>query len=196
MGYGDATRIKTLSGVTAAELGLSTDEDLTDLIDDLNDHASALIDLATGRDFLLHEDVTETLDGTGIATIRLLFYPVVALTSVTVDGTLLTAGTDFVQEASSGILRRIDRNVWRRDDQNVVVVYDHGYATPPKTIVRIAEDLVIDALLAGKRNRAAAGASSIAMDGFSVSFSDLAGRMMITANQEPLLSRYRRIGCA
>jgi hypothetical protein len=192
MGYGDATRIQTRSGVLYSDLGLADEAALTSLIGDLNDQASDLIDSYCGRDFAQHTDVEETHDGTGRRTLRLDGYPVIGVTSVTIDG---TATTDYTVRDAAGILSRTYQ-VWPVGQDNVVVVYSHGYASPPPAIVAVTEDMVVSALVHAAKNRTTKGANSLSMDGFSVSYSEVAGQMILTPEIVQALSRFRATGGA
>ncbi|MDI6877575.1 MAG: hypothetical protein QMC96_12490 [Methanomicrobiales archaeon] len=197
MVYGDASRAIALSGVTHADLGLDDDGALTGLADALLDQAAGLIDTYCGRDFALHEDVEETLDGNGRDRIRLAGFPVSALTTVTLDGRPLTEGTDFYVKTDAGILVRMDGGTWTRGFQNLAVVYSYGYAVPPPAIVRLAEEMAISALQKGKRDRQiAGGVASVSMDGFSISFSAMAAAMNLTAEMQQVLDRFRVTGGA
>ncbi|MDI6720375.1 MAG: hypothetical protein QMD46_12265 [Methanomicrobiales archaeon] len=196
MAYGDAARTISLSGVTYGDLGLADDQALTALADALLDQAKNLIDTYCGRDFDHHENQTATIDGNGRDRIRLPGFPVSALTTVTLDGRPLTEGTAFYVKTDAGILVRMDYGTWTRGRQNLVVVYSYGYATTPGAIARLAEELVISALQKAKRDRAMAGAASISMDGFSVSFATMAAAMNLGPDMQKVLDRYRVTGGA
>jgi hypothetical protein len=81
---------------------------------------------------------TLTLDGNGCESLLLPAAPVTAVHSVTLDGTLLTEGTDY-EWSSDGFLRRIGRP-WPRRLRCVQVVLDHGYDPVPEDI----QEVVID----------------------------------------------------
>ena len=194
--YGDATRISTRSGITYADLGLADEAALASLVADLNEQASETIDLYCGRDFGLHEDVTEKHDGNGRERIRLDGYPIISVTSVTLGGTALTEDADYAILDDAGILERIDYGVWTVGKRNLVVVYSYGYSAAPGAIVGIVEDMVAGALTHAARNRATKGASSMSMDGYSVAYSELSRLMGLAPEQMQTLDRYRPIGGA
>ena len=194
--YGDVTRISTRSGITYADLGLADDDALASLVADLNEQASETIDLYCGRDFGLHEAVTEKHDGNGREKIRLDGFPVVSVTSVTLGGAALTEDTDYAILDDTGILERIDYGVWTTGKRNLTVVYTYGYNAAPGAIVGIVEDMVAGALTHAARNRTAKGASSMSMDGFSVAYSELSRLMVLAPEQMQTLDRYRPIGGA
>lgn len=192
MGYGDATRISTRSGVTYSDLGLASSSDLTALIGDLNDQASDLIDSYCGRDFIEHEDAEETYDGNGRRTMRLRGYPVIDVTSVSIDG---TATSEYSIRTDTGILSRT-YDTWPRGQDNLEIVYSYGYASPPAAIVAVAEDLIVSALIHAARDRTTKGAVSLSMDGFSASYTEVAGQMYLSPEIMRILDRWRVIGGA
>ncbi len=194
--YGDVTRTLTRSGITYADLGLANEAALTSLAADLIEQASETVDLYCGRDFALHEDVTERYDGSGRRRLRLRGHPIVAVASVAVGGVSLTEDLEYEVDAGPGILERVDGLVWPAGLQNVSVVYSHGYVSPPGAIVSIVEDLVVGALTHAARNRATKGASSMSMDGYSVAYSELSRLMVLAPEQMQTLDRYRPIGGA
>lgn len=200
MGYGDAARIKTRSGVSYSDLALSDEAALTTLIGDLNDQASETVDDYCGRDFQQHgtveTPVTVKLDGNGREKIRLPGFPIISVSSVTLDGEVLTEGTDYDVLVASGILERVDFGVWRRGKRNLEVNYVYGHATPPASIVGVVEDLVAGALTHAARNRAVKGASSMSMDGFSVAYTELARNLVLAPEQMVILDRHRVTGGA
>ena len=193
--YGDVTRTLTRSGITYADLGLESEAALASLVEDLIEQASDVVDTYCGRDFALHEAVTERLDGNGRERIRLAGHPLVSVTSVTLGSTLLDSASYEVRPGA-GILERIDRGVWPAGRRNIAVVYTYGFTTPPAAITGIVEDLVAGALTHAARNRATKGASSMSMDGYSVAYSELSRLMVLAPEQMQALDRYRPIGGA
>jgi len=193
--YGDVTRTLTRSGITYADLGLADEAALASLVADLNEQASETIDLYCGRDFGLHEAVTEKHDGNGRERIRLRGWPVVSVASVAVGGGSLTEDLEYEVDAA-GILERVDGATWPVGRRNVSVTYSYGYATPPGAIAGVVEDLVAGALTHAARNRAVKGASSMSMDGYSVAYSELSRLMVLAPEQMQVLDRYRVIGGA
>lgn len=198
MGYGDAARIKTRSGVSYSDLGLTDEAALTTLISDLNDQASEMVDDYCGRDFEQHgtveTPVIEKLDGNGREKIRLPGFPVISVSSVILDGEVLTRGTDYDLLAASGILERVDFGVWRSGKRNLEVEYVYGYAPPPASIIGVVEDMVAGGLTHAARNRAVKGASSMSMDGFSVAYTELARNLVLAPEQMVILDRHRVTG--
>jgi hypothetical protein len=200
MGYGDTARIKHLANVTYSDLGLADDEVLNTFIGDLNDQASEIVDDYCGRDFGLHgtetAPVVAKLNGNGRRTIRLPGFPVVSVVSVSVDGTILTEGKEYDVILESGILERIDRGIWMPGRRNIVVKYVYGYESPPKSIARIVEGMVVAALVATKKRVSVGAVSSISMDGYSVSYDRITGNLDLTDEWTQILDRYRVVGSA
>ena len=194
--YGDVTRTLTRSGITYADLGLESEAALTSLAADLIEQASETVDLYCGRDFALHEDVTERYDGSGRRRLRLRGHPIVAVASVAVGGTALTEDLEYEVDAGPGILERVDGAVWPPGLRNVSVTYSYGYTAAPGAIAGVVEDLVAGALTHAARNRAVKGASSMSMDGYSVAYSELSRLMVLAPEQMQTLDRYRAVGGA
>ena len=200
MGYGDTARIKHLANVTYSDLSLADEETLEMFISDLNDQASEIVDDYCGRDFGLHGTetvpVVAKLNGNGRRTIRLPGFPVVSVVSVSVDGTILTEGKEYDVILESGILERIDRGIWMPGRRNIVVKYVYGYESPPKSIARIVEGMVVAALVATKKRVSVGAVSSISMDGYSVSYDRITGNLDLTDEWTQILDRYRVVGAA
>ncbi|QIJ61407.1 mobile element protein [Streptomyces sp. JB150] len=79
-----------------------------------------------------------TLDGNGTESVLLPAAPVLAVTSVTLDGTDLVVGTDYSWSAD-GFLRRLN-GCWPDRLRCISGVYDHGYEPIPEDI----QEVVID----------------------------------------------------
>jgi hypothetical protein len=79
-----------------------------------------------------------TLDGNGRTSLLLPTAPVVAVTSVLLDGVALVYRTDFDWSAD-GFLRRLG-GCWPDRLRCVDVVYDHGYEPVPEDIAEVVID--------------------------------------------------------
>ncbi|MEU3826453.1 mobile element protein [Streptomyces sp. NPDC029080] len=79
-----------------------------------------------------------TLDGTGQQALLLPSAPVIAVTSVKLDGVTITLGADY-EWSADGILRRIG-GCWPDRLRCVEVAYDHGYAVVPEDIQEVVVD--------------------------------------------------------
>jgi hypothetical protein len=125
---------------------LATTEDLTSLLqrDPINpasatlaiEIATAVVQAAAGQRILLVGPDTETVWGGPDQVLRLREGPIVSVTSVTYNGTLLTEGT------ASGTWRRSMSGLWRDigwvespgEPSEITVVYTHGYAADDQRI--------------------------------------------------------------
>jgi len=198
--YADATTVKHRSGVDAGDLGL-TDNEFDALIADLNDQASSTIEAYCQRDFEQHADDTVALDGNGRDAIRLPGYPVTSIASVAVgenNPTTLDSSEYRVRDSAAfpgdngGVLER-KHAVWPEGWENVDVTYTWGYASPPGAVERVADDLVIEALQAGAKDAKGKGATSLSLDGFSVSFPEGGLRMDLDESQRSTLDDHKRV---
>lgn len=193
--YGDATTIRRRCGLTYEDLGLADDSTLTALIVSLNERASAAVEHECRRDFIQHANVTEKYDGTNRDTMRLRGWPVISITSVTVNGVLQAADTYRVLPSdggmpNAGILQR-KNHVWPKSWEGTSIVYSWGFADPPLGVRQVVEDIVIRAL----QNAAAAfkgkAASSVSLDGFSVTFTR--DPVTLTEQDKAALAPYRSV---
>lgn len=94
---------------------------------------------AVGHPITFVEGDTTVLDGNGRTEILLPAAPVTAITSVTLDDTLLVEGTDYTWSAD-GYLRRADCQPWPDRLRCLTVVWDHGTVEVPEDI----QEAVID----------------------------------------------------
>lgn len=118
------------------------------------DSACSEIRKYCSQTFDLIEGDTLVLHGTGRSTLLLPELPVVAVNTVTIDDGLTTelAITDFRVDLQDGVLYRPPttattswwcgiRAVWPAGFLNITVDYDHGYATIPPDLIRVAVSL-------------------------------------------------------
>lgn len=102
-----------------------TDTLLQQVLDDAHD----ICERRTGQVWTSRTVTAETRNGDGTSRLQLRWSPVTAVASVTESGTALTAGTDYVLEAETGILWRGTTTAaaaWESGRQNVVVTYTTG----------------------------------------------------------------------
>jgi hypothetical protein len=205
MSYGETTVIEQRSGIEASDLGnVSDSSELKTLISNLNDRAKSLIDEYCQRDFEEHLGETTTVDGNGRRELSLpqyasgdgLFYPIISLASVSLNGNALDASDyrikpqpNALSNRNAGVIERKNAR-WPRGWENIEVTLDWGYESPPEEVKSIAESLVVSQLLDAAQAEKGSGASSISMDGFSVSFSE---RMRLNDEHKQRLSRFRRV---
>lgn len=95
--------------------------------------------------FLPHDAWPHALVAT-VAPLQLSRWPVVAVTSVVVDGIALTEGVDFIVDQGAGQLRRRDADGCARawTGAVVTVIYSAGYVLPGQDEVAGAQDLPPD----------------------------------------------------
>ncbi|MGW1134421.1 mobile element protein [Streptomyces griseoluteus] len=123
-----------------------------------------------------------TLDGNGRESVLLPAAPVLAITSVQLDGTALTAGVDFDWSAD-GFLRRLG-GLWPDRLRCIRVAYDHGWAVIPEDI----QEVVIDQARA--MYRIDPGVQTKTVGGQSVTFGVQAA-IGVTAQWTAAVERYR-----
>jgi hypothetical protein len=128
------------------------------------EEVQAIIESACQSSFVARS-VTETVDGTGTTRLRLKTPYVLAITSVTVNGTALT--DQFTVDA--GILERRTTGTytpqpWTLGRRNIVVVYTSGYSTAPPADIKGAALWVTRDRLLSKSNRAGIDARKTSMN--------------------------------
>lgn len=134
----------------AARLGLTFSAAEQARADALLTSASGLIQEHTGQTILLVSNDSFTRPGSYSDRIGLPQRPVVSVASVTVDGTALTAGSDFyidgdelVRMGTASPWHGLPAPGWGNPWQSIVVVYTHGYATIPARIKAICQEMVV-----------------------------------------------------
>ncbi len=194
--YGSVSNVKTKSGIDAAsDIGLSSDSDLTTFIETLLTQASKYIERYTGRSFETHSDVTEKHDGTGYETLRLQNYPVISVSSITVNGNELSSDDYRIEKNTSdpnrnaGVLRRLDGYVFPKGNMNIEVTYSWGFSSVPEDISAIAESIAVDQLKNVQNNFKTGGLSSMSVGEYSMSFE---GESPLTDSQKLRLEKWRK----
>lgn len=177
------------------------------VVTQLLDYAEAVIESYCDRTFAVVAGASVTLDGRGDETLFLPQWPVTAVNSLTEDGDALVEDEDFFWYPDGRLLRGDPTSTftlrWSRARKNVVVNYDHGYATIPKTLNLVSDELAGQMF---KQSAAwanapvnASGVRSIALSGSdTIQFADAvsdpnAGVEALTNLQTTLLSKYRRV---
>lgn len=133
--------------------------------------------------------VDEWQDGSGTG---LLFLPVMGVTAVPTVMTYLdrtdtapatlTLNTHYVLKGKTGVLMRIDGEVFPQGGQNIKVSYDYGVATVPA-------DARLVALQVAARIYAVGQAVSESVGGISVNYVEGAGNL--TRDEKDTIRRYR-----
>lgn len=117
----------------------STAEDA--FLDDLIAAAQAEMEVKHGRRLEYQSSIVEKYNGQGEAQLFLKCYPVVSVTQVKVDGTVLNS-TNYDIDPEKGILY----GCWEEGFQNIEVTYSAGYWTdkatnPPAGVSRLPADI-------------------------------------------------------
>lgn len=141
--------------------------------------ASAWIRSYLNRD-VTSSSYTETLDGTGTATLMVGEYPITAVASVTVGGLAVTGVV-----GRQATLARTDGGTFPAGIGNVVVTYTAGYATVPEDIAQACLEMV--AWRFDERKRI--GHASKSIQGEVVAFQT----QDVPANVKTLLKNWRRV---
>lgn len=140
--------------------------------------------------------VTETIYplDSDITNLVLMHAPVIALTSVTIDG-VVQSNSDYFLGKASGFLRRVD-GAYISGTQ-ITVVYTTGYATTPPPIVEATKEYVRDiykgrARVSGIKQEALANVASVTYSD-SVAESDAGpGGVKLPLNVAALIASYAR----
>ena len=130
----------------------------------------------------LVEDDAFTLDGNGLRSVLLSAAPVIAVTSVELDGEALVDGTDF-EWSADGFLRRLG-GCWPDRLRCIEGVYDHGLDPVPEDV----QEVVIDQARA--MYRIDPGVQSKTVGGQSVTFGTQAA-IGVTAQWAAAVERYQ-----
>lgn len=186
--YGDVDTVLIQTGATPDSfVNIDTQQELEGFIETELEEASDAINRYCKRTFRLVQNDSHTFPGSGSDTVRLPGFPIQEIHSLTREGTELTEGTDFEIKqnraqagANMGILRRLENGkprrhtVWRRH-ASFEIEYDWGFpeADIPPVLNGVAEDIVSEEVTNSITTSArgqAGGATSVSMDGFSVSY--------------------------
>lgn len=124
-----------------------------------------------------------TLDGNGESLLQLPEAPVTAVTSVTLNGILLTEATDYAWYAS-GLLEKLHGG-WGSKWQSIDVVYSHGYAAIPDAVKGVC------LAMAGRLMERPVPIEEESIGAYSVSYS--AGAEQLSDEEKHSLSSYRAI---
>jgi hypothetical protein len=164
--------------------GVDTTAGVESYIEDRLRGASEELEDFCARQFREPVEFTEERDGNGTDTMQLRHYPVTNIVSLEAKGGTLTEGDDFKlkerrnfgaaggAEQNKGILKRLGRRTkWYRNVE-YEITYEAGWTQPPGVIESVAEDMVIAGIreAIGSNAYAEEGASSLSMDGYSVTY--------------------------
>lgn len=181
--FGDVTSVIAQAGVSPSDLeGIDDDAELETFIEARLSGASDEIEEFCNRTFREPVEYTETREGNQSDTLQLRHYPVTEVVEIDARGEDIdTEDVSIVQRRgfqgrNTGILkrdpgRRPRSNVWRTGRQ-YEVTYMAGWEDPPGVVPSVAEDMTIAGIreAIGSNAFAEEGASSVSMDGFSVTY--------------------------
>jgi hypothetical protein len=175
------------------------------VITDLIGRAGSLVEDHLMRKVELATAIVETLDGPWGPALFLKQWPIDNATTpvaVVEDGNTLVNGTDFLVYEDGRLVRGggVTERWWTRNRQAIVVTYDGGYATVPRSIAHVASSIVARWFQAGAAYAAApdsAGAiKRISLEGsdeieYADAVSDVAGVADMSESEMMGLHSYR-----
>lgn len=167
----------------------------------LLDAATAVVQAAAGQ--LIEQDTndTVTLDGNDGTILQLPQIPVTSVASVTVDGTALVSGDEFLWNGPQGLLYRTSDGAWSRwgttwgtKPQSIVVVYTHGYAAIPADVTAVTVEVAARAWStpAGAVRQESIGSYSVTYDTRALEAAGLA----LTATERTIVARFGALAFA
>lgn len=202
--YGDNDEIKQRAGIDPSDLGL-TQAELDNLVTQSNRQGSEAVEGYCQRDFEHHVDETFNLDGNDRARLRLPGWPIITITSVKIDGTLIDSDEYRIRpmpgnrDLNSGVLEK-KTGVWRRPLrgwENIEVVATWGFQEPPEVVQDVVNDLAVRDLQGYLRNIQLRGATQISLEGFSIGFGTAEERQLeLTDGHKDKLDPYRQVVAA
>jgi len=211
--FGSVDSVIAQSGLTPDMLeGVNTDAEVQTFIEDRLRGASQELEQFCNRQFRDPVEFEETREGNGTDTMQLRHHPVTSIVSLESKGNTLTEGDDYKlkerrnfaaaggADQNKGVLKRLGRRTrWYRNVE-YTITYEAGWTQPPGVIESVAEDMVIAGIreAIGSNAYASEGASSISMDGFSVTY-DVPGALRagdITESQFKRVESLRQLAVA
>lgn len=142
--------------------------------------ASKAIDTYCRHDFDQHADEIDKYDGEGIwgaldyqrhNTLFLKKHPVISVSEVDDNGTVLTVSDEYVVYEDKAMIRLVpDSRYFTEKRQGVQVKYTWGYAAVPADVKDVCIRLVAESLKEMMRFSEAGGANRVSMGGISISY--------------------------
>lgn len=136
--------------------------------------------------------VVDKVNGNDTAVLVLPHFPIISTTSLKMygDGQLVASseeilvdGTDYVMDAASGIVERVDDGVWTRGTRNIVWTGTYGHDPVPTTVRLVALQIAARIYDEGMAVSESAGT-------YSGTFSGDAGQL--SDREKRALHRYRK----
>lgn len=186
MSYGTVENVATRAQVSNDDLGMGTQSEFENFVQDLLDAATSEINAWLGRD-LTGGDKTVSVDGSGRHKMKLPDYPIDSVDYVKVSGREIDDGDYRVE--SGGILERRE-GIWPEGWENIEVSYT--FADTRTVADEVAEEMAKDALTAADAQGKAAGTESVSMDGYSASF-DTSTHIQLTETYRDRLRPFREV---
>jgi len=132
------TTIVTLAEMIAF-LGMPTAQTGKDaVIVDVLDSYNAEMELYLGVT-MMNSTYTESYDGNGTNSLFLKHYPIISITSLTLDDTALTEDTDFYNYGPEGFIK-LDSDIFTKDFKNVDIVYVAGHGAARANISNVLKN--------------------------------------------------------
>jgi uncharacterized phiE125 gp8 family phage protein len=88
---------------------------------------------------MINSTYTESYDGDGTAFLELNHYPIISVTSLTVDSTELTEDDDFYVYKADGYIK-LDSDTFDKDLQNIDIVYVAGHGIERANISKVLKN--------------------------------------------------------
>jgi hypothetical protein len=164
--------LRLLTGCDLSGLGESTE--IESRILDLIGSTYSEVNREAGRDFVHHEAVEILADGTGNDCLCLGargICPILAVQEVEVDGALLpaTAYACYAQEGAIRLRPGAAQTSFPKGVQNVRIVLDWGYASPPGDI-RLAQAKIVAAQVLAEVSSGRGAVQSLRIGEYSVAY--------------------------
>jgi len=160
----------------------------TTWLEELEDAAINMVDSYCRRDFLQHTSQTEYHDGDGGTILFFDHSPVISLTSITVEGSLV-ATSDYYLYANEGYVKLWSNSFAKNRPRNVVVVYTYGYASVPAMIAHVTAEIIANMIKKVYRETESSGVNRKQIGDYEAWYGDKA---VFTAEMKEKLNYYRR----
>ena len=108
------------------------------LLIDLLDSYNAEMELYLGVT-MINSTYTETYDGNGTDSLFLKHYPIVSVTTLTIDDTAFTENTDFYVHGEEGYIK-LDDDTFTVDLNNVDIVYKAGHGAARTNVSNVLKN--------------------------------------------------------